>query len=312
MKYIKKYNESREEITSDEGREFLNIIRQKIPNELNKYMSLIGNKGLDIAKKHYELNDPDEIKRKEKEKEKIEKQNFLKKKKENRLTDYYLDMLISKYLKTDDWKEWIANTGYPDIGYYPSHFKFNISSKKEEYSIYYDNETKKIISSLGIFIYHSNDSTTIEAKYIVKFDFFKGILFNFIFEKTFKNKTLEECIIEFLTSFKESIYEKEAIIVKDINKVRELGQILENEKFIKKISKSEGLNEISIYRKNFSDYLSSKNNTDINFLSKIPLSKYYYNGEYIIINILNDEFIIKFHEQYAFKVYNIFKKLKAS
>ena len=58
MKHIKKFNESREEITSEEGKNFLDIIRQKLPEKVSKYMSLIGNKGLDAAKegKKKELN----------------------------------------------------------------------------------------------------------------------------------------------------------------------------------------------------------------------------------------------------------------
>lgn len=73
MKYIKKFNESKEELISDEGKKFLDIIRQKLPDKVNKYMSLIGNKGLEFAKKDFEVNDPDEIKRKEKERINIEK-----------------------------------------------------------------------------------------------------------------------------------------------------------------------------------------------------------------------------------------------
>jgi len=66
MKYIKTYNESREELTSEEGKEFLDIVRQKLPEKVNRYMSLIVNKGLDASKKDFELNDPDEVKRKKK------------------------------------------------------------------------------------------------------------------------------------------------------------------------------------------------------------------------------------------------------
>ena len=104
MKYIKKFNESREEITSEEGKKFLDIVRQKLPEKISKYMSLIGNKGLDAAKKDFEINDPDEIKRIEKERIKDEKEELLRNKKKNKLNDYEFDMLIDKYLKTEDFK----------------------------------------------------------------------------------------------------------------------------------------------------------------------------------------------------------------
>ena len=135
MKYIKKFNESREELISEEGKNFLDIVRQKLPEKVNRYMSLIVNKGLSVAIEDFKINDPDEIKRKEKERIKKEKENILRLKKENKLTDYYFDFLVDRYLKTEDFKNWIKNNGYPDIGNYPTFFNSKVGLKKEKFNM---------------------------------------------------------------------------------------------------------------------------------------------------------------------------------
>ena len=306
MKYIKKYNESREEITSDEGREFLNIVRKKLPNDINKYMSLIGNKGLDVAKKEFDINDPDEIKRKEKERIRTEKANILKNKKNNKLTELDFDILIDKYLKTEDWKEWIKNTGYPDIGNYPTGFTFKINLKKEEYEIRYD-LYGDVISSFSLQIV-KNDIITIESKYIIKIDSFDNILFYTKYKKTYTDLSLEESIISFLETYKkENIYEMDAITISDIKKIKEFGEVLKNEKYISTLERSEISDITRVLRRS----TISNSNSEFIFLYKIPLSRFYYDNEYIYLEILGD-YIFKFHEQYASKVFKIYKKLKES
>jgi len=303
MKYIKTYNESREELTSEEGKEFLDIVRQKLPEKVNRYMSLIVNKGLDASKKDFELNDPDEVKRKKK----IEDRIFLQKKKKNKLTDYEFDILIDKYIKTEDWKEWIKKCGYPDIGNFPI-FKSKISLKKDEYEIEYKNNDQ-FFSFLKFKILKFNDKIEINCNYSVKlyqYSNYQCYFLTFNLEKEYDSINLEESIIIFLEKFKEEVYEKNGLTKIDVEDIKNFEIKLKNESYITSMSSSEFLD---IFKLKFNNILTFQK--EFSFLMKIPLSSVYYDGNYIYIRILENN-VFKFHEQYAHKVYKIYTKLKAS
>jgi hypothetical protein len=296
MKYIKNFNESKEEITSEEGKNFLNIIRQKLPNKLSKYMSLIGNKGLDAAKKDFEINDPDEIKRREKERIKDEKEELLRNKKKNKLNDYEFDMLIDKYLKTEDFKEWLNNNGYPDIGNFPTLYKVNITQKRTHYEIEYKIENS-LYSNFIFKIWEYSDKISIISTYVVKLNFFGNILFINTVRLEYDNTNLEKSIIDFLSTMKEDCFITNVIKMSDIKNLENFVINLENEKYIIPCKKDH------LFRfKRLSD------NNDFSFLKEILFTEYYYDGEYIYINILSGKYVFKFHEQYVNKVYKLYKK----
>ena len=299
MKHIKKFNESREEITSEEGKNFLDIIRQKLPEKVSKYMSLIGNKGLDAAKKDFEINDPDEIKRIEKERIKDEKEELLRNKKKNKLNDYEFDMLIDKYLKTEDFKEWLLKNGYPDIGNYPTLYKVNISQKKVYYEIEYKIE-KPLYSNLRFKIWEYSDKITITATYVVKLDFFGHMLFIDTLSITYDNTDLENSIINFLNSMKEDFFKTSLLVrMDDVKKLEKFAINLENEKYITSYKNMSG--------RDFTYKFRSMSDNDFSYLKGILFTDYYYDGEYIYLNIMS-KYFFKLHEQYAKKVYNLYKK----
>jgi hypothetical protein len=293
MKYIKTYNESREEITSEEGKNFLDIVRQKLPEKVNKYMSLIGNKGLSAAIEDFKINDPDEVKRREKEKIKAKKENIVRLKKENKLTDYYFDFLVDKYLKTEDWKEWIKNNGYPDIGNYPTFFKARVGLKKEEYDIEYKVENP-IYSLIKFKIVKYNDKINIKYSYMVRISKEGKRLFYGYLDLDYNKTELEQVIIEFIEFMKESIFITNSISFNEIKNLDIFASNLENEKYISPCKKDVKFKKIS-------------DNNEFSYLKDILLTDYYYDGEYIYLYI-NNKYIYKFHEQYAYKVYKLYTK----
>lgn len=298
MKYIKTYNESREELTSEEGKEFLDIVRQKLPEKVNRYISLIGNKGLSVAIEDFKIHDPDEIKRREKERIKKEKENILRLKKENKLTDYYFDFLVDTYLKTNDWKEWIKNNGYPDIGNYPTFFNSKIGLKKEKYEIEYKVEND-IYSLIKFVVSKYDDKIDISCRYEVKLSFFDESLFLKRINLTYNNTDLESSIIDFFSVTKQDFFKSSLITLQDVKNIEIFAINLKNEIFVQSYENISG--------RDFLFKFKTISDNDQFYFLKLPLSYYYYDGTYIYMNIMG-KYFFKFHEQYAHKVYKLYKK----
>ena len=298
MKYIKKFNESREELISEEGKNFLDIVRQKLPEKVNRYMSLIVNKGLSVAIEDFKINDPDEIKRKEKERIKKEKENILRLKKENKLTDYYFDFLVDRYLKTNDWKEWIKNNGYPDIGNYPTFFNSKVGLKKEKYEIEYKVENP-IYSHIKFLVSKYDNKIDISCRYEVSLLNFEGTLFITRINLSYDNTDLESSIIDFFSILKQDFFISSLITLQDVKNIEIFALNLKNEIFV---SSYENISERDFLFK----FKPISDNDEFNFL-QLPLSHYYYDGTYIYMSIMG-KYFFKFHEQYAHKVYKLYKK----
>lgn len=93
----------------DDNREFLNRVKDENLDKYDRFMSLVGNKGLEIAKQKYFQYDPIEIKRIAKEKKDTtrKEQNILRKQRDHEyLMSVYGDVLkeITEYLKTSPLK----------------------------------------------------------------------------------------------------------------------------------------------------------------------------------------------------------------
>jgi hypothetical protein len=312
MKYIKTYNESREELTSEEGKEFLDIVRQKLPEKVNRYMSLIVNKGLDVAIQDFKINDPDEIKRREKERIKDEKNDYLRNKKSSRLRNYDFGYLIAKYFLTKDWNEWINKYNYPNIEF-TSSIKLNpkISLKKEEYEVSYKSEEdifKKNVSkyNLEFIVTKTDDKTIIKGSYVVRYQFdarFSCSLLNTDMKIEYDNTDIknnnikiEENFTNFLKEFKQHIFSSDPIKSGDETKVKEFTEILKQQPYVTVFNS-----------KNDKGYYNYFTNDEFSFLREIPFTEYQYDKDYIYLKILN-KYFFKFHEQYANKVYKLYKK----
>jgi len=93
----------------DNNREFLNKVKDENPELYDRFMSLVGNKGLEIAKQKYVQYDPEEIKKVEKESKRNKKIAQKQRKKQN-YHDYimneYGDVFreVTEYLKTSPLK----------------------------------------------------------------------------------------------------------------------------------------------------------------------------------------------------------------
>ena len=208
-------------------------------------------------------------------------------------------MLIDKYLKTEDFKEWLLKNGYPDIGNYPTLYKVNISQKKVYYEIEYKIE-KPLYSNLRFKIWEYSDKITITATYVVKLDFFGHMLFIDTLSITYDNTDLENSIINFLNSMKEDFFKTSLLVrMDDVKKLEKFAINLENEKYITSYKNMSG--------RDFTYKFRSMSDNDFSYLKGILFTDYYYDGEYIYLNIMS-KYFFKLHEQYAKKVYNLYKK----
>ena len=97
-------------IKDDNNREFLNKVKDENPELYDRFMSLIGNKGLEIAKQKYLEFDTVEVEKREKQQKKDERRRKFKEKKENyirRFLSTYGDAVndINNYLITSPLKK---------------------------------------------------------------------------------------------------------------------------------------------------------------------------------------------------------------
>lgn len=240
---------------------------------------------------------------------------MLKTKKKNSLTNYEFDILVDQYLKTDDFNSWIKNCGYPNIGTFPELFNKTINLNKEEYSIRY--EEKKLINSelIPINCFYSQIEFTIikddkrikiQAFYTIKDIFYSNNKFLSIrFSNIYNHIDLKESIITFFTQLKQEIFNSNPTTYNDITKLVELGDFLKKQNYIIIFDAIESISILRICQKNKN--LTSESESEFCFFDELPLSQYCYDGEFIYLNILG-KYFFKFHEQYANKVYKLYKK----
>lgn len=98
----------------DDNREFLNKVKDENPELYGRFMSLVGNKGLKIAKQKYFEFDPVEVAEREKLRKKEEKQkkkDESEEKSRNHFLSKYLDIVnyINNYLRTSPLRSVIKN-----------------------------------------------------------------------------------------------------------------------------------------------------------------------------------------------------------